>query len=133
MRRKPASSSEVGKMRSKLLMSAAGLLVAIAPVMGHHAFGGEFDPNRPVLLKGKVSKLEWVNPHAWIHMVVTCTGEASKPSDPVCVGKQKGHTEHTAPPRDHARLAHRRNRDRGRRVSEQGSHAARQRPRRHLS
>src|SRR4030095_16585082 len=70
MRRKPASSSEVGAMRSKLLMSAAGLLVAIAPVMGHHAFGGEFDPNKPVLLKGKVTKLEWVNPHAWIHVEI---------------------------------------------------------------
>src|SRR4030095_9986667 len=70
MRRKPASSSEVGAMRSKLLMSAAGLLVAIAPVMGHHAFGGEFDPNKPVLLKGKVTKLEWVTPHAWIHVEI---------------------------------------------------------------
>src|SRR5215510_8749558 len=70
MRRKPASSSEVGAMRSKLLMSAAGLLVAIAPVMGHHAFGGEFDPNKPVLLKGKITKLEWVNPHTWIHIEV---------------------------------------------------------------
>ena len=57
-------------MRSKLLMSAAGLLVAIAPVMGHHAFGGEFDPNKPVLLKGKVKKVEWVNPHTWIHLEV---------------------------------------------------------------
>jgi len=57
-------------MRSKLLMSAAGLLVAIVPVMGHHAFGGEFDPNKPVLLKGKVTKLEWVNPHAWIHVEI---------------------------------------------------------------
>ena len=57
-------------MRSKLLLSAAGLLVAIAPVMGHHAFGGEFDPNKPVLLKGKVTKLEWVNPHAWIHVEI---------------------------------------------------------------
>ena len=54
----------------KLLMSAAGLLVAIAPVLGHHAFGGEFDPNKPVLLKGQVTKLEWVNPHAWIHVEI---------------------------------------------------------------
>src|SRR3981189_1090287 len=70
MRKKPASSSEGGAMRRKLLMSAAGLLVAIAPVMGHHAFGGEFDPNKPVLLKGKVTRMEWVNPHAWIHIAV---------------------------------------------------------------
>ena len=39
--------------------------------MAHHAFGGEFDANRPVLLRGKVVKMEWVNPHAWIHIEVT--------------------------------------------------------------
>ena len=58
-------------MRTKFLLSAAALLLAIAPVRGHHAFGGEFDPNKPVLLKGPVTKVEWVNPHAWIHIEVT--------------------------------------------------------------
>ena len=46
------------------------LAVATVPVVAHHAFGGEFDPNRPVLLKGKVTKVEWVNPHAWIHVEI---------------------------------------------------------------
>ena len=40
----------------------------------HHAFGAEFDPNRPLLLKGPVVKVEWVNPHAWIHLEHTTEG-----------------------------------------------------------
>jgi len=57
-----------------------GALIAV-PVMAHHAFGGEFDSNRPVLIKGQVSKVEWVNPHAWIHVTakeVTIAGEPKK-------------------------------------------------------
>lgn len=60
--------------RATLLTALAGAAVIVAagvPVIAHHAFGAEFDPNRPVLLKGKVTKVEWVNPHAWIHLAVT--------------------------------------------------------------
>jgi hypothetical protein len=52
-------------------MMLAMLLWAGIQASAHHAFGGEFDANRPVLLRGKVVKVEWVNPHAWIHVEVT--------------------------------------------------------------
>ena len=51
----------------------AGLGLGSIPAtnaLSHHAFGAEFDRNRPLLLKGKVTKVEWVNPHAWIHIEV---------------------------------------------------------------
>ena len=58
-------------MKPGTLLASVGLvMVAAAPIVAHHAFGGEFDPSRPVLLKGKVTKVEWVNPHAWIHVEV---------------------------------------------------------------
>jgi hypothetical protein len=46
-------------------------LVAVAatvPVLAHHAFSAEFDANAPVTLKGPITKIEWINPHTWIHM-----------------------------------------------------------------
>jgi hypothetical protein len=49
---------------------AALCLAAALPLAAHHAFGGEFDPDRPILLKGKVVKVEWVNPHTWIHVEI---------------------------------------------------------------
>ena len=57
----------------------AGLLAAatigVQQASAHHAFAAEFDGKSPVLLRGKVTKVEWINPHAWVHVnVVTPSG-----------------------------------------------------------
>ena len=61
-------------MRTKLCIVAAGLglLAALTatPVAAHHAFNSEFDAKRPVKFKGTVTKMVWVNPHAWIYIDV---------------------------------------------------------------
>ena len=59
-------------MRSKVLVVTTGLgfLLAAGPVWAHHAFNSEFDAKRPVKFQGTVTKMEWVNPHAWIHIEV---------------------------------------------------------------
>ena len=48
-----------------------GLVLVTAPVVAHHAFSAEFDASRPVALRGKITKMEWINPHAWMHIEVT--------------------------------------------------------------
>lgn len=59
-------------MRTKLAVGLAGvgLLLAAVPLLAHHAFAAEFDANRPLKLQGTVTKMEWINPHAWIHIDV---------------------------------------------------------------
>jgi len=52
------------------MIAVAGLFMSAAPVFAHHAFAAEFDAKRPVKLRGTVSKMEWINPHAWIHVDV---------------------------------------------------------------
>jgi hypothetical protein len=57
---------------------ALGILATVAVVVGvasshlqaHHSFAAEFDANQPVTLKGTVTKMEWINPHSWIHLEV---------------------------------------------------------------
>lgn len=56
------------KNRFLILASAAGLLLAAWPMAAHHSFAAEFDSTRPVTLTGKFTKMDWVNPHSWIHM-----------------------------------------------------------------
>ena len=49
------------------VLLAAGAL-GVQQAAAHHAFAAEFDGNAPVLLRGKVTKVEWINPHAWVHL-----------------------------------------------------------------
>jgi len=50
--------------------TAAGLLLAGAAVSAHHSFAAEFDSAKPIQLKGTVARVEWINPHTWIHIDV---------------------------------------------------------------
>ena len=66
------------KIQTKLSVGVAalGMLLAVKPVSAHHAFAAEFDAKKPVKLRGTVTKMEWINPHAWIHIDVKKEGES---------------------------------------------------------
>jgi hypothetical protein len=65
-------------MRTRLAVTVAlaialtglGLQLSASRAEAHHAFAAEFDANRPVNLEGTVTQMEWINPHAWIHIQV---------------------------------------------------------------
>jgi hypothetical protein len=50
-----------------LMLPGIGMIV---PASAHHAFAAEYDAKKHVVLKGTVTKMEWINPHAWIHIDV---------------------------------------------------------------
>ena len=55
-------------------LAVVALAVTAVPVVAHHAFSAEFDADRPLQLTGTVTRVEWINPHAWIH-IETAEGE----------------------------------------------------------
>jgi hypothetical protein len=57
----------MGKALSAVLMFTA---VSARPALAHHSFAAEFDANAPVVLKGTITRMEWINPHSWIHVEV---------------------------------------------------------------
>jgi hypothetical protein len=58
-------------MNIQRIIVGAGLVVAATlPVYAHHSFAAEFDSNKPVTLKGAVTKVEWGNPHIWVYLDV---------------------------------------------------------------
>jgi uncharacterized iron-regulated membrane protein len=67
-------TDEVNSMRMKLwvvlIVAFVLVLLAVSPALSHHAFASEFDAKKPVKLQGTVVKMQWINPHAWIHVAV---------------------------------------------------------------
>ena len=73
------STQEKTRMPLKIATIACCLLLAAIPVIAHHAFSAEFAADQPIQLQGTVTRMEWINPHAWIHIDVKLeTGDTQK-------------------------------------------------------
>lgn len=53
-----------------VVLAGVGVLFVGAPLFAHHAFSAEFDATRPIKFQGTVTKVEWINPHTWVHVAV---------------------------------------------------------------
>ena len=102
------------RMRLVAIVLCVGISVTV-PLLSHHAFSSEFDANKPVKLKGTVSRIEWINPHTWIHVDVKETDGKSHEVD------DRGRQPQCAdPPRRDGAASEGRDGSYGRRVSGEG-------------
>jgi len=64
------TTTKARRLEGLALLAAILFMCAVRPVPAHHAFAAEFDAAKPLKLRGIVTKVEWINPHAWIHIDV---------------------------------------------------------------
>jgi hypothetical protein len=65
-------------MNRKLMTMLAMAAMLVTPILAHHSFSAEFDINKKVTLTGRVAKMEWVNPHAWLYIDVEKDGKTER-------------------------------------------------------
>jgi len=85
------------RIKFTCFVAGVGILLAVTPVLTHHAFSAEFDVEKPLTLKGKLVKWEMINPHSWFHLdiedadgtVVTWMIEGGSPNELIRNGVTK--------------------------------------------
>ena len=65
-------------MNRKLMTMLVAAGVMVTNLSAHHSFSAEFDAKKPVTLTGRVAKMEWVNPHAWLYIDVEKDGKTER-------------------------------------------------------